>query len=130
MPQNTLYVCVCVCVCVSNRKTHLKPWDRNLHTSKPKTEVQPMLCTATLPQTVDNLKRNIDQMNSELSQTLRKARSNDLYRNSTKSYHRTKFHTPSTRSIKRKAKYRATHFSHFIHHIITRFHILRRYRMT
>jgi len=77
-----------------------------------------MLYTATLPQTIDNLKRNIDIMNRELLQTLRKARSNDLHRISTKSYHRTKFHTPNTWSIKRKAKYRATHFSHFIHHII------------
>lgn len=119
----------CQKICISNRKTNLKPWDRNLHTSKPKTEVQPILCTTTLPYTIDNLKRNIDIMNRELSQTLREARSNDLYRNSTKSYHRAKFHTPSTWSIKWKAKYRTTHFSHFIHHIITRFHILRRYRM-
>ena len=75
-----------------------------------------MLCTATLPQTTDNLKRNIDIMNRELSQTLREARSSDLYRISTKSYHHTKFHTPRTWSIKRKAKYgrRSSHILNII----------------
>lgn len=63
-----------------------------------------MLCTATIHQTIHSLKRNIDIMNGELSQTLREARYNDLYRISTKSYYHSKFHTPSTWSIKRKAK--------------------------
>jgi hypothetical protein len=39
------------------------------------------------------------------------------------SHHHTKFHTPSTWSIKRNDTHRATNFSHFTHHIIS-YHII------